>query len=441
MNSSDVKVLIVSSKSKEQEVRRIISKHSASASEEMGHIVILLRNDNLTSYKVENSQRINSRAPKESAARILLLGSIPNFENFGSGTDFRACNEFKEINQFEKAFPKILHQSGLDWKSALISQLQLWSHGYIDESHIDRWLNQFTRLGNQWIGEQILRNIDFWSASRIRDSLNLSEEIIKPYSHICFKRGEAGKSGDVLANILKKQISNYSVQPHFSDFITICTENQDRDNFPILFVEDCLLTGTEMVKYLKKILGKENDRNAKSNIKPLNNPDWLIKNEIEFRFAIGTDLGIYRLERFISHHGLQARVKCGTVLDILTSEGKDAITQNRFDHTLYEGAPSNPDLFIRKSAFFSHDPQSPKGLRMINFCKEIGRQLFTNYLQSQQWIWSAEKIEMCGLGMNSFGLGLVFSHSIPKSTLPLFWGSGAVKFKGSSTNWIPLFSG
>lgn len=75
----------------------------------------------------------------------------------------------------------------------------------------------------------------------------------------------------------------------------------------------------------------------------------------------------------------------------------------------------------------------------MDVCAAIGRQLFARYVSLKGWDWHPSRIEQAGLGFDSCGLTLAFAHSVPKSSLPLFWMGGRVKVKGKDIEWMPLF--
>jgi hypothetical protein len=77
--------------------------------------------------------------------------------------------------------------------------------------------------------------------------------------------------------------------------------------------------------------------------------------------------------------------------------------------------------------------------KAIHFSKEIGKQLFAQYLLSKDRVWPPDKVERCALGMFGMGLAFAFTHSVPKATIPLFWAGGKVQYQGKSINWVPLF--
>jgi hypothetical protein len=82
-------------------------------------------------------------------------------------------------------------------------------------------------------------------------------------------------------------------------------------------------------------------------------------------------------------------------------------------------------------------------LKLAEFCKAVGLQLFRNYVQqmcdTKGWtMWPAEKLAHAAMGMHGLALAHAFSHSIPKASLPLFWATGEVKLNGKTVNWRPL---
>ncbi len=80
--------------------------------------------------------------------------------------------------------------------------------------------------------------------------------------------------------------------------------------------------------------------------------------------------------------------------------------------------------------------------RARNFCKNVGSQLWYNYIikkNFEQSSWPESRVNLCALGMESLGLTFAFPHSVPKASLPLLWARGKVTAYSTSLNWLPLF--
>lgn len=75
----------------------------------------------------------------------------------------------------------------------------------------------------------------------------------------------------------------------------------------------------------------------------------------------------------------------------------------------------------------------------MNFCKDIGRQLYEKYLNKRNKEMPAMKLSESALGIRSMALTLAFTHSIPKETLPLFWMKATISKKGKDFEWLALF--
>jgi hypothetical protein len=334
--------------------------------------------------------------------------------------------------------PHALKGLRLDWVARLADSLaNAWDHGNVDEGRIETWLNQFEVLGShRWVGERLLRVMDFWPSARIRDALAFTNDTIQGDSYVCVNRRQPGKSADALANKIQKML-NEITSLHVSDLYD--TLNGTGAG-ALLYFEDCLLTGTEITRLLSALLGTvPADRTPK--VPPLSDRMLLRQRNIVLRFLVTTNLGREILTRFLEKEGLEnIHVgETGRDLVTLTPLGVDALRAGMlFDEENCLSDPAGhivPIAFQEKMIWRDTDRIE----RAVSFCREIGEQLFRQYLSSKGYVWPERRIRESSLGVRSIALALVFAHSVPKATLPLFWMGGRVRLDAKEIDWQPLF--
>jgi hypothetical protein len=153
-------------------------------------------------------------------------------------------------------------------------------------------------MGVPWIGEHLLRTLDFWSPDRLKTSLGMTASSLKGFDCICVKRNEPGKSGDFLSNVLRKHARSIGSSMPIEDFANVL-EGTDLKNKRILFTEDSLLTGTEMTNYFSGLLCLSHKTGRPWSVSRISSPERLSECEIELRFGVITSLGGDRLGKFL----------------------------------------------------------------------------------------------------------------------------------------------
>jgi len=336
----------------------------------------------------------------------------------------------------------LLKQLGLDWISRLEVLLHnSWHHSSIDRHHIEQWIQQFEQCGShRWVADGLLKNLDFWPGTRTRDALRLVSETLTDIDCICVNRhAKAGRSADVIANLVRKQLDTSASLQHLPllDFRE-ALENPDFNS--LLYVEDCTLSGNEMERVLLGLLGLPDPYGApRSNA--LSIPNTLRTKQITLRFAVIGNGGLEHIRQFLVHHGLRnisIKTDGAHLIPLLTPKGLLSLQSG----TLYDAAGSlrDADQNMQRS-IFQFWPAAEKQERAICFCTEIGRQLYARYLESQGKQKPQHWIDECALGVRSAALTLAFGHSIPKETLPLFWAHGTILWNNRPFTWHPLFEG
>ncbi len=439
------RVLIVCLKSAKAEVSDIITAQAARGWEDRKQIEILPINDNFRRYREENSAHICKAAPREAGARVVVLGKIEHLENFGEGRDSRSLNVCRSTIALREILPSILRQSGLDWKSDTVDRLGTYDHFSIGRPHVDKWLRQFERLGVSWIGDRLVRYLDFWPSARLILSLGLTKSELGNFDCVCVNRKRIGKSGDVLANLLKKHIRSLGVDMPVEDFYDTFANKDKLGNYKsILFIEDSLLTGTEMTNCFQALMGRQRPTGRDWNMPCLPYPATLRTKPIELRFPVSTSLGSLRFRQFLDCEDFKdIKLNCCPAgqIDVLTEAGRVALKESKFfdSEQGLTNCPVDAKSHIKLHAFEGKWGSKEKRNRAIQFCTSVGAQLWELYIQEMKWNWPQKKKDVCSLGMHGLGLGVGFAHSVPKASLPLFWMDGPVKWDGTTLDWMALF--
>lgn len=329
--------------------------------------------------------------------------------------------------------------SGLDVVSAATSMAQQWSHATLNRPHVEHWLEQFARLGRHgWLGKALLGQV------RLTSSAALSEALVRmtidPEAAICVSREPRGgfKSADVLGNMLHKRFTGRKVYPSPAAAI-----ESDGQRHVVLF-EDGLWSGTEAMGIIDSLLGR---RDSKLKTARLQAPELLRATNFRLAYAVGTDYGQALLRRYLDDNELpNVQIHCCDVLRIAQPELLEQMTDPTFElSSIRDAGPESallrPHIF---EALKVQGMSTSDVARAAAFSRTVGSQLFSNYVDGMKvsagWSsWAPEKIQRASIGMHGLGLTHGFSHSIPKASLPLFWGSGPVRLNGSVVNWSPLF--
>jgi hypothetical protein len=307
-----------------------------------------------------------------------------------------------------------------------------WDHGSIDEVRIETWLRQFETLQSHgWIGERLLRVMDFWSSARIRQSLKLTADTIRNYSHICVNRGQPGKSADPLANKIQKRLNELKSMS-VADLYEVLARSEIAN---ILYIEDSLLTGTEITSLLRALFG-EGPPGRIPKARALQDLALFRDKTIMMHFLVATNMGREILKQFLAERAI-TNVQIGEAdeeLVTLTPLGIQALREGKlFDE---EKCLTDPSSQINAIAFQENliwgDQERIE--RAINFCRDVGEQLFRHYLTAKEWTWPERRIRESSLGVRSNALALAFAHSVPKATLPLFWMEGTVRLGNKEIN-------
>ena len=202
---------------------------------------------------------------------------------------------------------------------------------------------------------------------------------------------------------------------------------------------DGLWTGTEAVGVFESLLGHREDREKTQALK---DPAMLSAVTLTLVYGVATDYGASMVNRYLRDKNLtNVSIFAAETIPLTSPQLLASINDTAFDVTdLRRHGPAPHDITPH---FFNHFDNSAEQALAIDFCKQVGQQLFDNYLAEQVaggWSpWDEQKRLKCCFGMNGLGLTHAFGHSVPKATMPLLWCKGPVQWQGRTVEWIPLF--
>lgn len=317
--------------------------------------------------------------------------------------------------------------------------LNHWTHGQVGHEQVLAWLEQFQRMGAYgWIGKALLGHLDLMPPADLSQALaNLrldADEVI------CVNQDPRGnhKSASVLGNVLTKRHVGRKIYSNPAEAI------EQHGAKRILLVEDGLWSGKESVGILDSLLGARKPERLKT--PSLANPALLGTTAVRLIYVVGTDYGQAIVRRALRDRGLEhVQVECLQTIDVTDPALLAQLGDPSFNTaTLFDRGPDA--AMLRPHAFTAlerHGMSAADLQRLVVFCKHVGHQLWGNYLlhmqQTQQWkAWDAQKHANSATGMHGLGLTHAFGHSVPKASLPLFWGAGPVEIGGKRLTWRPL---
>ena len=434
-------VLIVYPAASDTVVSRSLGRHANRNWRSSGRIAL----EPITGTRCKDSQyvvsRVNAAAARLGSNTNVLLVNGVTLEDQSLRQSIKWVSRPISLRALDtNVLPDMLRSCRLDWRSQAEAALNSWMHADVTSTHVDTWLEQFDQLSSsRWIGERLLRLLDFWPMPRVAAALGFPPNMRRSaggdaagaYDGYCVNRTVPGKSADVLATLVHKQVKPRKVQDLHSAL-------EGGTAKKVVFFEDCLLTATEMTRVLGELLGAEPQRSAKA--KPLSTPKLLFEIDLELRFAVVANWGKAVLQKFLRDKGLTRVVlnDSGSLhLQTLHSAGLEALESE----SLFDGEKAVADQrWIVRNAF--DDKECWGGelrvARAVEFCSSVGRQLVEHYLCQNGWSWSNSRVGEAALGVRGNALVLAFAHSVPKETLPLLWMGGRVKLNGTAMQWAPL---
>jgi hypothetical protein len=439
---SDAKLIILCPDDREQAIRKVLTRY-AGAFWEGGEIELL----SFARNTCRDAKRVTA-ALKDALNHSTAIRHIIRYKGIRFDENYIRTRAFvfdipsaKSLE--EETLPKILKSLGIDWLSFIERRLSgRWRHGVLNRQHLEDWIEQCRKLGNHaWVAERILKLVDFWSDDRLRTQLRITAEGLQDFDSVCINRFLPGKSADAISNLIQKQIEATVLKQKFSRVVDFAEAVDSETAQSVLFVEDCLITGNEMVRVLMALQGQK-DTFGGPRARKLKRPEFLRSKRICLRFAVATNGGLLYLKRYLDREQLYNievdAISTDAILNVLTPEGLLALENDSFFDD--EGCLVNPELHISREAFAPLKWRNKETRdRAIAFCAEIGRQLYGLYLESENKEWPKKRIAESALGVRSFALTLAFQHSVPKETLPLLWYRGQIAWMEKQLRWLSLF--
>jgi len=433
-----VKLLVVCLRSDLSKIRQIISGHTALDWEKSGEIKLLpvadhLRRDCFKQVRhriVEKGllEKIEALVPPTMPIRVIVVGHInEHFQNRQS--NLRIFHKVPTNKEFNNILPLILEAASLNWKTLISNHLQHYS----SPPQIDAWLKQFELLGKGWVGQALLQLLDFWPDHRICEALfepsnhptySKIRDWLDAYDLVVYSDPSRGKSSAVVARYIKGKWGVHDKIQSLPNALKLPKEKRH-----ILYFEDCIMTGTECMELVKKS-GLEN---------------ILETSTIDFKFAVGTQYGLSRLETFIRRKNIQNKICIirPTIgyINNLTENGLQAFKADRLFNSDYE--VDNREKYIISGINLNGAKHfnSTQRDQLIFFCRDIGRQLMFRDFIAKDWDANVanEKANDNCFGFGNLGLLIAFAHALPDNLIPLFRLGGEVNYDGKSIEWVPLF--
>lgn len=382
-------------------------------------------------------QTLNSIAPPSEAAKIVTIGRKYSDLVRTNFDDWRTIVPLSTLAEFRGALPTLLSNSGLDWMSRVVRFAEHYHTETVDREAIAEWRAQFELAGCKWIADALLKLLDFWPSVSVCDSLfdapsnsGLESQVwLESYDSIVFNEARSGSSSAVVTRFAKKRFGDL-LEKRRADIVENIQKGVSAGR--MLFLEDCLMTGSEIIKLFDGI-GLDVVRHC----------------QLDLRFATGTVFGQRRLQTYLDNNSLSTiRIlpPAAGFLANLTEAGLAAANTGSLLAGDFELANPNQDIItginLRGRRVFNSDQRK----QIARCCRRIGVPLMRIHLERKGFDPArlARLLPDWGLGPSGLGLLTVFAHGAPKPALPLLWLGGDVDvvidsdhyFKGT---WKPLF--
>ncbi|WP_157212611.1 phosphoribosyltransferase-like protein [Herbaspirillum sp. CF444] len=343
----------------------------------------------------------------------------------------RKCGSLKILKEEVKDALRTLKLHWLDYAQ------DQWEHSSIQCMNPYEWCHQFSQLGiNRKVGENLLKQLKVIPASHLQRSFTVKRGELTGMNvaHAYFEDDEPGSSSLMIRSVLEHIYPNESIIAISPDsFPAISNLSLNR----IYIYEDGLWSGVELQKRLTGLSIYE---------------AWK-KVPLVFRYAVTSDAGLVVGRMHCALHGfnnvtiepaenhfsfLENKSEC----DFLNIKKSDDL------RTIIDSA-IEPFVF-KNRILWKNDLESGRKIM-----ESLGKQLILPFLRRREQakqqksgkivqplediVIRNEKINKWSLGSLKFGSTIVFSSSIPKSVLPIFWLKGQVKWGSAVLIWRPLF--
>lgn len=403
------------------------------------HIRFVLLEDKKLSRKLAITQgEANARAISDTLlhleqvpASIIVVCFIPNEKHLIEEELYDYSPVFLQtLSAFRRELNSILMDCQLHWLPYAEAE---WRKSDIGHISPQKWMQQCAELGHGPIAKLLLQNLRVIENSELRKSfiISASESFGYRVAHSYIKDDEQGSSSINIQSILGKIYPENIVALDLKD--EDCWSKISAD---VLYIyEDGLWSGVEIVKRMKAIL--ENPKFKASNLR------------INFRYCVTCDIGLAAARLFsrannISRFYVDASTEKNYYKFLDQSTDISTINLEESDHTATRALL---DKMVDPYAFQAQNLDEEKKTAALSFCELIGAQLIEQYLTREQKKKSEgenkpisqEKIHNWSLGAMRFASTIIFSSSVPKPVLPMFWLAGDVIVNGTKKKWEPLF--
>lgn len=367
------------------EVANTIGQHFTIHPPDSKHILLLHRDAKCDDVKLKKSWNQHGNAPKK----------------------FRKLSETSLVQKLKRT----LRDEKVYWHEHATAQL-----GNFDNktTALDGWMQQFSELGSPMVGQRLAMQLRvIRPGNQIPDPFEPrpDERFGLRQLHCYVKDTDRGGSWvsiqDALAHGHFAESVKEAMWDKEKDRLTLPIEQADE----VILYEDGLWSGSETVRRLKALKSSP--------------PNCVIR----LKFAIVSDFGLMVVRHAIRAFELQGRV-------ILDSSGSELMT------FLTDGIEPE-QYFIKLHRFinslaFRDKPISAKDDEKI--CAALGAQLVKHWKERTDGKPPTDEVvRRFELGGGRFASTTVFSRSLPKVTLPLFWLDGEVELGDKSVEWKPLF--
>jgi len=371
---------------------------------------------------------IDSLAARTAPGEILLIGDI-RYTGSLQPTCTTTIRRFKDQKQFAEKIHVVFVANGVDLVSDRAEYLrERWELAAITREQIDSWLAQFDEAGQfAWIGRGVLRALRCLSTPEILGYLGI-EDTAEFEKVFYYDSGEPGSSMP-LAHAVAKKMPNLSV-------VKFNKKDLRELSGSSLLIEDCSISGSEFDSFMNK--------NWPSSVE---SPDEWRLVRIRLRYAVLSNGAEQRIKAELVRrnlHNIELDTRYSMRLDTVTRSGLEALKNGSF-YCPTEGHALHTAQHVIEQAFVDSlvwgGIQKAKSAR--KFLQQIGQQLYISDMETRKVkprakgsIW----LKQAGLGAGGLALTIALARSVPKSTLPVVWAGGKVKFRGKEIHWHPLLA-
>jgi hypothetical protein len=339
-----------------------------------------------------------------------------------------------KLESLREQIKDLLTTQKLHWRTHASSQ---WNHSTIKHINPEEWCSQFVSLGiSHEFGANLLKLLRVIPSSDLHDAFRISEEEVAGLNvaHAYFSDDEPGASSIVIRHLLE-----HIYLPE--DVVAISPANGPQfghSSFNKIYIyEDGLWSGVELQNRLDLLNKHVGWRNI----------------ALTFRYAVTSDAGLWagRLHRSSQNFSNVTIDAAKTHFKFLRPGSEARLRAVQSSDNIRDVIDELVEPYVfREPHVWGDELNTARDVLL-----ELGRQLMKPFLQRREQIKRMafgppveptadivipeEKLRRWCLGALQFGSTVVFSSSIPKPVLPLFWLKGTVKWGEKTIEWHPLF--